>query len=50
MIWASGVIDEIHKIYSYIQNPVSCDIDSTLQDKIEKTYENITSATCNIEK
>ena len=46
MIWASWVVTEIHTIYTYLKNPVSCNIDPIIQDKIEQTYENITSATC----
>ena len=50
MIWASGVIDEIHKIYAYLKSPVSCTLDTHTQEEIDQTYENIISATCNLEK
>lgn len=46
MIWATWVIDEIHTLYASSKNPVSCNIDSSLQEKIEQTYENITSFKC----
>jgi hypothetical protein len=43
--------DKIEKIYSSIIQPVSCDsLPYWVQEKIEQTYENITSSTCNIKK
>lgn len=34
------------EILSILRNPVSCELQYWLREKIEQTYENITSATC----
>ena len=41
---------KLDKFLSSIDNPVSCSLPYGVQEKIEKTYENITSATCEITK
>lgn len=41
---------KLDKFISSLDNPVSCILPYWVQDKIEKTYENITSATCEITK
>lgn len=47
MIYLSGIGDKIDKIYSLSNRSISCDtLPYWVQDKIEKTYENITSFEC----
>ena len=46
-----GTLDKIDKIYSSLNDTVSCNkLPYGVQEKIEQTYENITSATCEIWK
>jgi len=45
-VYFSWLGNKIDKIYSKFENPVSCNLDYSIQDKIEKTYETINSATC----
>ena len=40
MIWATGVIDEVHKIYTFIQKP-TCDLSYWVQSQIDWIYNNL---------
>ena len=50
ILYFSKTINKVDKILSILEKPQTCNLDYSIQDKIERTYETINSATCNIEK
>lgn len=45
-IYTYTIWSKVDKVISILEKPSSCNLDYSIQDKIEKTYETINSATC----